>query len=439
MTSRKAVGKSKAKKAVRASDEKKPSRKITKTDKGKVSSKTPKKSTKVHQRTKASLKTKSPEKKPVSGMPGSMEDLIKQTGYSLQTYKKGDLAKATLTDKGKRAVFFDIGAKTEGIVASRELEIVKDYLKQLNIGDIVEVRIVTPENEKGQILLSLKEAANNWKWNLLDQYFKSREAVEVRGLDVNRGGMIARIMGIRGFIPTSQFGRSWTGKLDQLYNKLFPVKIIEIDREKNRLIFSERAVSEEVILKQQEEAVKEVKPGQEYQGEISGIMPFGLFVKISVETKAGRKSKKEDGEAKEAAVFLDGLVHISQVSWGKIDDLQKLFKQGEEVKVKVIDVDAKTNKLNLSIKQLQSDPWEDIAKKYKKDKKFKGKVTRLAAFGVFVELEPGVEGLIHISKIPAEKEMKVDDQIQVYIESLDLEQRRISLGLILSAKPVGYK
>lgn len=429
MTNRKVADKSKTKKAVKASDGKKPSRKIAKTDKGKVSTKTPKKSTKVQQRTKPSLKTKSPEKKPALSIPGSMEDLIKQTGYSLQTFKQGDLAKATLTDKGKRTVFFDIGAKTEGIVASRELEIVKDYLKQLNIGDIVEVRIVTPENEKGQILLSLKEAANNWKWNLLDQYFKSEEAVEVRGLDVNRGGMIARIMGIRGFIPTSQFGRSWTGKLDQLYNKLFPVKIIEIDREKNRLIFSERAISEEVILKQQEEAVKKVKSGQEYQGEISGIMPFGLFVKISVKT----------GKAKEAAVFLDGLVHISQVSWGKIDDLQKLFKQGEEVKVKVIDVDVKTNKLNLSIKQLQSDPWEDIAKKYKKDKKFKGKVTRLAAFGVFVELEPGVEGLIHISKIPAEKELKVDDQIQVYIESLDLEQRRISLGLILSAKPVGYK
>jgi len=429
MTNRKVADKSKAKKAVKASDGKKPSRKIAKTDKGKASTKTPKKSTKVQQRTKPSLKTKSPEKKPVLSIPSSMEDLIKQTGYSLQTFKKGDLAKATLTDKGKRAVFFDIGAKTEGIVASRELEIVKDYLKQLNIGDIVEVRIVTPENEKGQILLSLKEAANNWKWNLLDQYFKSEEAVEVRGLDVNRGGMIARIMGIRGFIPTSQFGRSWIGKLDQLYNKLFPVKIIEIDREKNRLIFSERAISEEVILKQQEEAVKKVKSGQEYEGEISGIMPFGLFVKISVETK----------EAKEAAVFLDGLVHISQVSWGKIDDLQKLFRQGEKVKVKVIDVDSKTNKLNLSIKQLQSDPWDDIAKKYKKDKKSKGKVTRLAAFGVFVELEPGVEGLIHISKIPAEKEMKVDDQIQVYIESLDLEQRRISLGLILSAKPVGYK
>ena len=439
MTSRKAAGKSKAKKAVKVSKEKKPSRKIVKTDKGKASSKTPKKSTKVRQRTKASLKTKSPEKKPVSSMPDSMEDLIKQTGYNLQTFKKGDLVKATLTDKGKRAVFFDISAKTEGIVASRELEIVKDYLKQLNIGDMVEVRIVTPENEKGQILLSLKEAANNWKWNLLDQYFKSGEAVEVRGLDVNRGGMIARIIGIRGFIPTSQFGRSWTGKLEQLYNKLFPVKIIEIDREKNRLIFSERAISEEVVLKQQEEAAKKVKPGQEYQGEISGIMPFGLFVKISVKTKAGRKSKKEDEEAKEATVCLDGLVHISQVSWGKIDDLQKLFKQGEKVKVKVIDVDSKTSKLNLSIKQLQSDPWEDIAKKYKKDKKFKGKVTRLAAFGVFVELEPGVEGLIHISKIPAEKEMKVDDQIQVYIESLDLEQRRISLGLILSAKPVGYK
>lgn len=416
---------------------KKNPKKIVEAKQAKRTSKVAKKSTYVGQRKPAVLKKAPTEKKTSSVSPASMDELLKQTGYALKTFKKGDLVKAVLTDKGKRAAFFDIGAKTEGLVTSRELEWVKEYIDELNIGDTVEAKIITPENEKGQILLSLKEAANDWKWNLLEQYHKSSKPVEVRGLDVNRGGMIARIMGIRGFIPTSQFGRPWVTDLEQLYNKLFPVKIIEVDRTKNRLIFSEKEVSEEMALKKQQEALKRIKVGGDYGGEISGVMPFGLFVRIPVAEENGEIAEGESGE--ETTIFLDGLVHISQVSWGKIEDLQKLYRTGEKIKVKVVEIDPKTNKLNLSVKQLKPDPWENIAKKYKKDKKFKGSITRLAAFGAFVELEPGIEGLIHISKIPADQEVKVGEKVDVYIESLDKEQRRISLGLVLKEKPVGYK
>lgn len=360
----------------------------------------------------------------------SMEELLAKTGYQLRAPKKNTVIKAVLTDKGKRTAYFDIGAKTEGIIIGKELEFVKDYIDKIDVGTVLEAKVVIPENEKGQILLSLREAAFKWKWDLLEDYYKKGEPVEVRGLDVNRGGMIARIMDIRGFIPTSQFGYKWTNDLDSLYNKVFPVKIIEVDREKNRLIFSEKAVSEAESLKKQEEAALSIKKDKIYTGEIGGIMPFGLFVKIAVKVKEGGKSKK---------IFLDGLVHISQVSWEKIDDLKKLYKVGDKIKVKVIEVNKKTNKLNLSIKQLQADPWEDLAKKYKKEKKFKGVVTRLAAFGAFVRLEAGIEGLIHISKIPTDQKVKVGDKLDVYVESLDLKQRRISLGIMLSAKPVGYK
>ena len=383
---------------------------------------------------KAISQNKEVKKKTNLPSPQSMEELLMQTNYNLKTFKKGDLVQATLTDKGKRTAFFDIGAKTEGLAAGKELEQIKDFLNGLNIGDVVEARIITPENEKGQIILSLREAADNWKWELLEQYYKGKKAVEVRGLDVNKGGMIARIMGIRGFIPTSQFGQIWAGKLEELYNKLFPVKIIEVDREKNRLIFSEKAVSEEEVLKQQALALTQVKVGKDYEGEVSGVMPFGLFVRIPVSAPAKKK-----GSEKPEDVFLDGLVHISQVSWEKIDDLKKLYKTGQKVKVRVVDVDEKSGKLNLSIKQLQTDPWEEIAKKYKPDTKLKGTVTRLVAFGAFVQLDSGIEGLIHISKIPAEQEMKVGKKVDVYIESLDLEQHRISLGLVLKEKPVGYK
>lgn len=356
-----------------------------------------------------------------------MDELIEMTGYELRGLKKGQEVKATITDKGKRTVFFDIGAKTEGILIEKEMEYVEDYINFLNVGDTVLTTVVSPENEKGQILLSLSRAANDWKWKLFDKYLETGEEVEVRGLDINKGGMIARLMNVRGFIPVSQFGRQWVGKLDQLYNKVFPVKVIEVDREKNRLIFSEKAVSESDILDRQGELLSEVKVGETYKGQVSGVMPFGIFVRVMLEPE------------KADSPFLDGLVHISEISWEKVNDVAKLFKVGDMVDVQLIDVDEDSGKLNLSIKRLQEDPWKEIAKKYPTDTKTKGTITRLAPFGAFVEIEKGIEGLIHISKIPSDADVKVGEVVDVYIESLDADNHRISLGMVLSAKPVGYK
>jgi small subunit ribosomal protein S1 len=356
----------------------------------------------------------------------SMEELLEATGYTMQGLKKSQEVKATITDKSKRSVFFDIGAKTEGILLEKEIDYVKDYISFLKVGDTVLATVVSPENEKGQILLSLSRAANDWKWNLFEKTMAAGELVEVRGLDINKGGMIARLMNVRGFIPVSQFGRAWVGKLDQLYNKVFPVKIIEVDREKNRLIFSEKAVSESAILEKQKDLITEVKEGTKYRGQVSGVMPFGIFVRVMV--------KGEDDDA-----FLDGLVHISEISWEKVNDVARIYKVGDMIDVQLLNVDEGTGKLNLSVKRLKDDPWEEIAKKYPQDKKCKGHVTRLAAFGAFVEIEKGIEGLIHISKIPSDFEMKMGDEVDCYIESLDKESHRISLGLVLSAKPVGYK
>ncbi len=356
-----------------------------------------------------------------------MEELLNLTGYQLQGLKKGQEVLATITDKGKKSVFFDIGAKTEGILIEKEMEHVEDYINFLEVGDTVLAMVVSPENEKGQILLSLAKAANDWKWRLFERYLETGEEVEVRGLDINRGGMIARLMNVRGFIPVSQFGRQWVGKLDQLYNKVFPVKIIEVDREKNRLIFSEKAVSESDSLVKQQELLTEIKVGGTYKGQVSGVMPFGIFVRVMLDPD------NKDG------VFLDGLVHISEISWEKVNDVTKLFKVGDMIDVQVMDIDETTGKLNLSIKRLTDDPWENIAKQYPVDAKTKGTITRLAAFGAFVEIEKGIEGLIHISKIPSDMEIKVGDSVDVYIESLDATNHRISLGLVLSAKPVGYK
>jgi len=372
-------------------------------------------------------KTAVHELKNLTELPESMEELFAKTGYQLQGLKKGQEVKATITDKNKKTLFFDIGAKTEGILLEKEMEFVEDYIRFLNVGDVVKAVVVSPENEKGQILISLSRAANDWKWSLFQKYMDTGETVEVRGLDINRGGMIARLMNVRGFIPVSQFGRQWMGKLDQLYNKVFPVKVIEVDREKNRLIFSEKSVSEAETISHQQDMLTTVKVGNKYKGQVSGVMPFGIFVRVFLE------------EDQEIGAFLDGLVHISELSWEKVNDVSKIYKMGDMVTVQVIDVDRNTGKLNLSIKRLSGDPWDDIASRFPVDAKVKGKVTRLAAFGAFVEIEKGIEGLIHVSKFPSDMDIKAGDEVDVYIESLDKENHRISLGVVLSAKPVGYK
>ena len=178
---------------------------------------------------------------------------------------------------------------------------------------------------------------------------------------------------------------------------------------------------------QKASALKKVKAGDTYKGVVSGIMPFGVFVTVDVPLTKDKLGKVE------------GLVHISEISWEKVDDPNRHFRVGEALDVMVIGVNEDTGKLNLSVKRLKLDPWQEIDKKYVVGNKVTGKVTRVAPFGVFVTLEPGVDGLIHISKIPTGQEPKVGEDIDIFVESLDKEARRMSLGMVLKEVPVGYK
>lgn len=374
------------------------------------------------------------EEKKVSGKePTTMEELLKVTGYELKGLKKGQKVKGKVTAITKRMILIDIGAKTEGVVLEKEFEVAMEMLDGLKVGDEIEAFVGSPENERGQILLSLRQAMMNKRWDLFDELLENKKAIKVKGLEVNKGGIIVRVQGVRGFVPSSQFGREYLGKLDDLQNKDFEVKVIEVDREKNRLIFSEKAVSEEDALAQQAEALKTVKVGDVLEGVVSGIMPFGVFVRANVSAKQNNKDKKAED------LFLEGLVHISEISWEKVDNPGVHFKAGDSIKVKVIGVDEKSARLNLSVKQLFSDPWEKMAEEYPEGSKVSGKITKLAAFGAFVNLIPGVDGLIHISKIPADKKFEAGQEITCFVESVDAKQRRMSLSLALITKPVGYK
>ncbi len=381
-------------------------------------------------KTRKSMETRKASKK----QPQTMEELLAQTDYQLKGLSRGETIEGTVTEKTKRALFIDFGGKSEGIIIEKELKLAQDLVEKIEVGDKVRAMVVQAENDQGQILLSLRKEALDQRWRQFEEMLKTGEAAKVVGRDVNRGGLVVEVSGTQGFIPASQFGSKLAGKIEEMIGKTLKAKPIEVEREKNRLIFSEKEVSEAKVMAAQAAALAKIKVGDSFDGVVTGVMPFGLFVKIKV-SEEGKESRVSKGEG----TTLEGLVHISEISWEKVEEPSSYYKEGDKVKVKVLAIDKKSGKLNLSIKQLTPDPWEGIEKKYKVEAKVKGKVVRLAPFGAFVNLEPGVDGLIHISKIPAEKSLKVGDKVSCYIESIDPEARRLSLGLVLKEKPVGYK
>jgi small subunit ribosomal protein S1 len=358
----------------------------------------------------------------------SMEELLNQTGYKISAPKKGDVLKGIVTEVGRKMVLVDIGAKTEGIVVDKEIELASDLVNKLKVGDEIEVFVKHPENDQGQILLSLRQAAEDKRWETFDEWLESAKTIEVKGLEVNKGGLIVQIDATRGFVPSSQFSQEYLGQMEKLLGKSFKAQVIEVDREQNRLIFSEKAITEAEEMSKKEDAFKMVNVGDNLEGVVSGIMPFGVFVTVSVPFASSEETGK-----------VEGLIHISEISWEKVDDPNKYYKTGDKVKVQVIGKEDATTKLNLSVKRLNLDPWSDIDKAFAEGTKHTGKVIQLAAYGVLVNFKPGIDGLIHVSKMPAGREFKVGESVDTYVEMLDVPHRRMSLGIVLTEKPVGYK
>ncbi len=376
--------------------------------------------------------------------PKTMADLLASKSVNFVIPKKGATVSGTVVAKDKRSIVIDLGAKTEGVVADKEFDFAVDFVKDLKVGDKVTAVVVSSENDRGQVILSLKGAASDAKWEYFEKALADEEVLEAKGLEVNRGGLIVLINGVRGFVPSSQFGRAFVGKIQQLKGSSFKVKAIEVDREKNRLIFSERHVSEARELAQKEMALEKVEVNGIYEGVVSGVMHFGLFVTVEVPVDAAQSVAEEkiEGEKTETARnvgYVEGLIHISEISWEKVNHPKDYHKVGDRVKVKVLGVDDKTGKLNLSVKQLQDDPWQKISESYPVGTTFSGKVSRIEAFGVFVNVEPGVDGLIHATKLDPSRDLKVGEEVTVNVESVIPEQRRMSLSMVLTEVPMGYK
>jgi ribosomal protein S1 len=349
-----------------------------------------------------------------------MADLLAMAKTPIKAFKVADRVQGTIIAITPKALILDIGGKSEGMVTEKALIEARDLVKTLKVGDKVNTVVLVPEARDGSVLLSLRHAANEAIWENIDKLYKSKELVTVVGRSVSPAGVTVEFEGLYGFIPASQLGRDTAKNMEELVDQHFKAIIIEMDRRSNKVVFSEREVSEAKEIKVAKVAMEKIKDGEIYDGVVTTVTTFGCFVKLEIPD-----------------VQIEGLVHISEIAWEKIGKVSDVFKEGDKVKVKVIGL--RNGKISLSIKQALKDPWETVEEKYKPETKFKGKVVKVSDFGLFVQIEPGLEGLIHMTKIPPAMKLNTGDEVNCYIEEVNTKERKISLGLVLTAKPIKYK
>lgn len=344
----------------------------------------------------------------------TMDDLL--AASEIKELKSGDVVEGTITSVRKHEVWVDLGANGIGVVMRREI----GHGQELKEGEVVTTSVVDPEMDDGYALLSMKRAAKDRGWDELQTLFDSQEIVEVTPYDANRGGLLVELEGIRGFLPVSQLAAGHyprvsgadkdeiLQKLNALTNKVIRVRILDVSRKDNKLIFSEK----EAIKDDMQQRFSSLKVGDEVEGIVTGVIDFGAFVNV-------------DG--------IEGLIHISEISWERVEDPRDYIKTGQTVKAKIIAIDK--DRLSLSLKQMSEDPWLQEVKAFKKGDNVEGKVTRITPFGAFVQLSPSVEALVHVSEMSddnsadPEKIFQLNEKKQFKVIDIDTEARKIALSL----------
>jgi small subunit ribosomal protein S1 len=345
------------------------------------------------------------DKEKDSSPTSKMAELLAAQKFAPRVLSRGQIVEGRIVSIKSGEILVDIGAKAEGIIAGGEAETDDHLEKELHSGDSILAFVIQPENESGQAILSLKKAGGERKWRTINEKYEKSEAVEVQGLETNKGGLVVDVSGVRGFIPSSHLNMS----LNEAIGKKFDAKILEIDRKTSKLVLSQRGPLSDAEKEKRKKELADFSKDQVLEGVVTRTAPFGIFVRLP----SG----------------IEGLVHISELSWERVNDPSELFKVDQSVEVKVLGVDLESGKVNLSIKRLSSSPWENIEEKFYPGKKVKGSINKITPYGIFVNLASGIDGLIHSSKIPEGHEYKVGDSIEASVESITPETRRLSLKL----------
>lgn len=332
--------------------------------------------------------------------------------------KKGKEIEAKIISLSKKGIIFDIGAKAHAHLGELEIKEVSTYLPYLKEGDKIQVRIISEESKNGFPVVSLRKFFEKGKWEILKEKKEKEEEIEVVCGDYGKGGVFIDFMGIRGVIPKIQLTEPFISSPEKLVHQKIKVKILEVDKEKNRLVVSQKASVLKISQKDLKKKFDAIKEGKTYKARVLGASEFGVFCEVE---------------------GVEGLIHISEISWEKVSNAASFVTVGETIDTYVVEKNERDLKLNLSLKRLTPDPWKEIEEKYPKDKEVEGEVVRKEKYGYFVRLEPGVEGLIHISKLTGSENIEIGQKIKAFIERVSLKERRMSLVLPQKEKPVMYR
>jgi small subunit ribosomal protein S1 len=342
-------------------------------------------------------------------------ELVPNYDATIKPFEEGDVVSGEVVRVDKDEVLVDIGYKSEGVIPSTELSIRRsvDPAEEVSLGERVDALVLTKEDQEGRLLLSKKRARFEKAWRKIEAAAESGEPVVGTVIEVVKGGLILDL-GVRGFLPASLVDIRRVHNLDEFKGSELECKVIELNRSRNNVVLSRRAVLEEERKEVREQILGRLQPGMVVEGKISNIVDFGAFVDL-------------DG--------IDGLIHISELSWSHVNHPSEVLSVGETVRVKVLDIDRERQRISLGLKQTQEDPWRKVLDEYRQGEVLEGKVTKVVAFGAFVEIIPGVEGLVHISELaehhvenPSEV-VSPGDQVWVRILEIDESRRRISLSV----------
>src|ERR1700736_5850486 len=321
-----------------------------------------------------------------------MEEFLNQEEVSSKRIAHGDIIDGVVVRVDPDEVLVDVGSKSEGVISSRELGTREAGTPDLHSGDHIKVFVLQPENEDGNVVLSLRRARAESVWIKAQDQQASGEMIDAEVREQNKGGLIVNVLGLRGFLPSSQVGRSAAGNLDTLVGQRIPVKVLEVNRKRNRLIVSQKAAEDEDRAKRREDLFSRVQVGDIVSGAVSGLTSYGAFVDI--------------GGA-------DGLIHISELSWDRVSRVTDVLQLGEQVEVKVIKLDPDQNRISLSLRQLQQDPWERFVQGVPVGSIVSGTVTKTKKYGAFLQIMSGIEGLLHISELSWDHVEKTEDVLKV--------------------------
>src|SRR5690349_7750635 len=331
------------------------------------------------------------------------------------SFEEGDVVNGKVVRIDKDEVLVDIGYKAEGVIPSNELSIRKsvDPHEEVELGEEIDALVLTKEDAEGRLILSKKRARFEKAWRRIEVAADSGEPVEGSVIEVVKGGLILDL-GVRGFLPASLVDIRRVHNLDEFMGQTLECKVIELNRSRNNVVLSRRAVLEEERKEVREQILGNLEPGQVVEGKISNIVDFGAFVDL-------------DG--------IDGLIHISELSWSHVNHPTEVVSIGDTVRIKVLDIDRDRQRISLGLKQTQEDPWQRVISTHRGGDVLEGTVTKVVAFGAFVEILPGVEGLVHISELadhhvenPSEV-VEPGSKLNVKILEIDEERRRLSLSI----------